>query len=170
MEKEVWWTKLLHNRHPYLLWTNSTAQLPSTSSISSPLLASVRGLLQSCCPSPPPPTPPRSRCTGQLWLWALALTHQLAQGKQHTHKTQGCSYLLRLWQLVRDMDEQMNEHTNEGMNQRWERLGWRKGMASQAKRQEKRYSKTSAANKSLRLPWEMWHHTPVPGVACLLIA
>jgi len=24
----------------------------------------------------------------------------------------GCSYLLRLWQLVRDMDEQMNEYMN----------------------------------------------------------
>lgn len=85
-----------------------------------------------------------------------------------SHNT-GCSYLLRLWQLVRDMDEHINEYMNGGMNQRQERKGQRKRMASQDKRQEKRCRKKCAANKSLWLPWEVRPCTPVPGEASLLI-
>lgn len=79
-------------------------------------------------------TPTPSRCTGQLWLQRLAQTHQLAQWKQHTAQNTGCSYLLRLWQLVEDMDEHTNEYMNGGMNHTQDSLGQRKRMARQKAR------------------------------------
>lgn len=49
-------------------------------------------------------------------------------GTRETAQAQntGCSYLLRLGQLVRDMDEHTNEYMNGGMNRGQERLGQRK--------------------------------------------
>lgn len=158
MEKEIRWTKLQHNRDTPS-YSEPTAQVPSTSSISS-----------SCqckrAPSSLQPPPP-SRCTGQLWLWALALTHQLAQGKQHAHKTQGCSYLLRLWQLVRDRDEQVNEYMHGGMKQIWERLGQRKWRASQVVRNEMEQKKCSKQIPVATLGSGTPHISA--GVACLLL-
>lgn len=128
---EVW-----KKRSSELSYCTTQTPLPTLNQQHSTALQYIQHFLSSLCQLKrassvlQPPSP--SRCTGQLWLWVLALTHQLAQGKQHTHKTQGCSYLLRLWQLVRDMDEQMNEYMNRGMNQRCERLGWKKWMARQA--------------------------------------
>lgn len=66
----------------------------------------------------------------------------------HAQNT-GCSYLLRLWQLVKDMDEHTNEYMNGGMNQRQERLGQRKRMARQEARnkmQEKNMQQTNACD------------------------
>lgn len=51
----------------------------------------------------------------------------------HTQNT-GCSYLLRLWQLVRDMDEHINEYMNGGMDRRRERLAQRKRTTRQEAR------------------------------------
>lgn len=78
------------------------------------------------------PTP--CRCTGQLWLWRLALTHWLAQGKQHMHKTQGavtssdCGSWWKTW-----MNTQMNTWMEEWIK---DRTGWDRGREWQDKKQD----------------------------------
>lgn len=68
----------------------------------------------------------------------------------------GCSYLLRLWQLVRDMDEHINEHMNGGMDQRQERLA-----------QRKRTTRQGGRNKMQKKPCSK--QMPVAALGCVTL-
>lgn len=101
------------HRQPYLLWTHSTA-LQYIQHF--PLLFLPVQEDSECCNTLSYPL--------QMYRPAVAVragTRETAQA-QNT----GCSYLLRLGQLVRDMDEHTNEYMNGGMNRGQERLGQRK--------------------------------------------
>lgn len=80
-------------RSSELGYCTTQTPLPTLNQQHSTALQYIQHFLSSLCqlkraPSVlQPPSP--SRCTGQLWLWVLALTHQPAQGKQHITKHKG---------------------------------------------------------------------------------